>query len=29
MCGPEHCLIFLILYIFILFFYEDEHNIAS
>ena len=29
MHGPEYCLIFLTVYISILFFYEDEHNIAN
>lgn len=29
MHSPEHCLIFLILYLFTLFFYEGEYNIAN
>lgn len=29
MHSPEHCLIFLILYRFTLFFYEAEYNIAN
>ena len=29
MHGSEYCLIFLIVYISILFFYEDEYNIAN